>query len=101
LLGARVHTQDGRVIGRIEEFHAVRENDYYVVTEYYLGPTALIERLAVRHFRFTLPGRLRGYLVRWDQLDLDDPDRLRLTCRVDELREIGPSGRPHRPRHAA
>ena len=101
LLGAPVHAQDGRVIGRIEEFHAERESDYYVVTEYHVGPTAFLERLAVRHFRFTLPGRLHGYRVRWNQLDFTDPDRPRLTCPVEELREIGPSGRPHRGTRAA
>jgi hypothetical protein len=101
LLGRRVHAQDGRVIGRIEEFHAEREDDYYVVTEYHVGPAALVERLSVRHFGFTLPGRVHGYRVRWDQLDLDDPDHPRLTCPVEEIREVGPTGRPRRARRAA
>ena len=47
------------------------------------------ERLAVRHLGFTLPGRVHGYRVRWDQLDIEDPDHPRLTCAVDELERIG------------
>ena len=101
LLGARVHAQDGRVIGRIEEFHAERENDYHVVTEYHVGPTALLERLSVRHFGFTCPGRVHGYRVRWDQLDLTDPNRPLLMCPVEELRKIGPSRRPYRVKRVA
>jgi hypothetical protein len=80
LLGTHVHAQDGRAIGRLEEFFAVREHDYYVVTEFHIGPMALIERLAVRHLGFTLPGRVHGYRVRWDQLDIEDPNHPRLTC---------------------
>jgi hypothetical protein len=29
-----------------------------------------------------------GYLARWDQLDLSDPHRPRLTCSVDELSTV-------------
>jgi hypothetical protein len=95
LLGRRVRTLDGSVIGRIEEMRAEREHDYYVVTEFHLGPSALIERLAVRHFGLTLPGRPRGYRVRWDQLDIEDEDRPRLTCAVEELEHLG--GRRRQP----
>ena len=28
-----------------------------------------------------------GYVARWDQIDLSDPDRPRLTCAVDELQK--------------
>lgn len=101
LLGRKVRAMDGAVVGRIEEMRAEREDDHYVVTEFHLGPTALIERLAVRHFGFTLPGRVHGYRVRWDQLDLEDEDRPRLTCPVEDLERLG-APRRHRPRkHAA
>jgi hypothetical protein len=89
MLGRRVRSQDGRVIGRLEEFRAEREHDYYVVTEFHIGPTALVERLAVRHFGLTVPGRAHGYRVRWDQLDLEDPEHPRLTCPVEELARMG------------
>jgi len=105
LVGRKVRAGDGRVVGRIEEFRAEREHDYYVVTEFHLGPSALIEALAVRHFGFTVPGRVHGYRVRWDQLDLSDQEHPRLTCPVEELERIGgarrrPRKRP-RKKHAA
>jgi hypothetical protein len=101
LLGAKVHATDGSVVGRIEELRAERENGYWVVTEYHLGPTALVERLAVRHFGMTFPGRVHGYRVRWDQIDLSDSDHLRLTCPVEQLERIGAPRKPRRHRHAA
>jgi hypothetical protein len=101
LLGRRVHAHDGGVIGRIEELRAEREHDYYVVTEFHLGPRALIEALAVRHLGLTLPGRVHGYRVRWDQLDLSDQEHPRLTCPVEELERIGAPRRRHRKKHAA
>ena len=101
MLGQRVRTQQGRVIGRLEEFRAEREHDYWVVTEFHVGPTALVERLAVRHFGVTLPGRVHGYRVRWDQLDLEDPYRPRLTCAVEDLERIGAPRRRHPNKHAA
>ena len=89
LLGRKIRALDGRVIGRIEEMHAELEHDYYVVTEFHVGPIALVERFAVRHFGFTLLGRVHGYRVRWDQLDLEDPARPRLTCAIEDLQRIG------------
>ena len=38
---------------------------------------------------WTLPGRVHGYRVRWDQIDLTDPDHPRLTCATDDLEHIG------------
>ena len=101
LLGRRVRAQDGRVIGRIEELRAEREHDYYVVTEFHLGPSALIEALAVRHLGLTLPGHVHGYRVRWDQLDLSDQEHPRLTCPVEELGRLGAPRRRHRKTYAA
>jgi sporulation protein YlmC with PRC-barrel domain len=101
LLGRRVRTQDGRVVGRIEEMRAEIENSYYVVTEFHLGPHALIESLAVRHFGLTLPGRVHGYRVRWDQLDLTDQEHPRLTCPIEELERLGAPRRHHRKKNAA
>ena len=101
LLGRRVRALDDTVIGRIEEMRAEREDDYYVVTEFHVGPTALIERLAVRHFGLTLPGRVHGYRVRWDQLDLEDEDTPRLTCPVGELEHLGARRGQRSRKHAA
>ena len=84
LLGRKVRARNGRTIGRIEEVRAEARGDEYEVTEYHLGPGALLERLA-------LVNRLLGrapqmIIVRWDQLDLTDPRHPRLTCTVDDLR---------------
>ena len=101
LLGRRVRGQDGRAVGRIEELRAERENSYYVVTEFHLGPSALIEALAVRHLSLTLPGRVYGYRVRWDQLDLSDQHHPRLTCPVADLERLGAHRKARRRSNAA
>lgn len=88
LLGRRVYDADGRVIGRLEECRAEREGGYWVATRYHVGPSALLERLAVRHFGVTWRGRPKGYEARWDQLDFEDADRPRLTVPLDELKAI-------------
>lgn len=32
--------------------------------------------------------RIHGHVARWDQLDISDPDRPRLTCAVEDLRQV-------------
>ena len=94
LLGKKVHALDGGVVGRIEEIRAQRESNYWVVMEFHLGPTAVFERLAVRYLGFTLPGRAHGYRVRWDQIDMEDADRPRLTCDVSQIERLGGPRKP-------
>jgi hypothetical protein len=88
LIGRPVRDTDGRVVGRLEEFRAEREGEHWVVTEFDIGPAALLERLAVRHFGVSWPGRPPGYRVRWDQLNLDDPESPALTCSAAELKAL-------------
>jgi hypothetical protein len=88
LLGRRVRDPSGRAIGRLEEFRARREGEHWVVAEYDIGPTALLERLAVRHLGIRWPGRVQGYRANWDQLDVSDPKHPMLTCGVDELKKL-------------
>ena len=88
LLGRRVRDAQGRVVGRIEEFRATREEGHWAVTEFDIGPAAMLERLAVRHFGTTLGRGVKGYRATWEQLSFDDPDRPTLTCPVDELKTI-------------
>src|SRR5689334_23167256 len=89
LLGRKVTDAAGVVVGRLEEFRARRNGDAWEVTEFDLGRTALLERLAVRHFSWLVPGdRPAGYRARWDQIDLSDPDHPRLTVTIDELDAI-------------
>jgi hypothetical protein len=84
LVGARVHGSNGEVIGHIEEVRAERRGNDHEVVEYLLGSGALVERLALVRGLF---GRRPTTLVaRWDQLDIHDPERPLLTCRVDELK---------------
>jgi sporulation protein YlmC with PRC-barrel domain len=85
LLGQKVVDAHGARVGRIEEVRAERRGDVHEVTEYLLGPGALIERMAItaRLFRRTP----RTYVVRWDQLDVANPHRPALTCDVSELHQ--------------
>ena len=75
--GARARSQ-------LEEVRAVRRGDEYEVTEYHLGPGALLERLALtrRFFGRSVP----MLIARWDQLDIHRPERPTLTCPVVELK---------------
>jgi sporulation protein YlmC with PRC-barrel domain len=88
LLGRKVLDAHGAQVGRIEEVRAERRGDVHEVTEYLLGPGALIERMALtaRLFRRTP----HSYVVRWDQLDLANPHQPALTCDVSELHEKRP-----------
>jgi hypothetical protein len=88
LIGRRVFTGGGQVVGRLQECRAEREDAHWAVTEFDIGPSALFERLAVHHLGLGWKGNVRGYRARWDQLDLSDPDRPRLTCGVEELKAL-------------
>ncbi len=88
LLGRRVFGRNNESIGHIEEFRAERHGTGCVVTEYVIGEAGLMERLGVG-IRL-LFGRRHGggYVARWDQLDISDPERPRLTCSKNELRKL-------------
>ena len=93
LLGTKVVDVDGQKVGRIEEFIAGDVNGEAVVMEYHLGPHALAERLSASLMKLPflgMLGRLRGksYRVAWDQMDLTDVRRPRLTCRREDLRAV-------------
>lgn len=85
LLGRRVHTADDRPFGRIEEFRAEQRGDDWVVVAYVVGALGLIERLGGATRLLLGLERARGYVVRWDQMDLTHPDRPRLTCPIGDL----------------
>jgi hypothetical protein len=87
LVGRRVKGRDGRPVGRLEEVRAERQGEECVVSEYLIGPAALLERLAAPILR--LLGRTgRSYAASWDQVDLSDPRTPRLTCGLDQLRTL-------------
>jgi hypothetical protein len=87
LLGRRVLAPTGQPIGRLEECRADRHGQRLVVQHYVIGAAGLFERLHLG-MRLLVGGRRRGYLVRWDQLDLSDADRPRLTCPVEDLERV-------------
>jgi len=51
-----------------------------------IGVAGLLERMNLG-LRMILGLRGGGYVARWDQLDLSDPERPRLTCPVEELQK--------------
>ena len=90
LLGEKVLALNGVSIGRLEEIRTEVNRGHYYVTEFLVGSYAVLERLAAWRIgravlRVVGAQRKEGYRIRWDQLDLTDPQRLRLMCEVDEL----------------
>jgi hypothetical protein len=88
LLGRCVLAANNRSIGRIEEFRAERQGSGWVVVAYAIGRGGLWERLGVGArllFGIRTSG---GYLARWDQVDVSNPDVPRLRCHVDELQKL-------------
>jgi hypothetical protein len=88
LLGREVRTANHRRLGRVEEFRCERRGDDWVVTGYVIGAAGLSERLGLGVRLILGLTRSRGYLARWDQLDLSDPDHPRVTCPVDALQRL-------------
>ena len=87
LLGRMVLAGNNRPVGRLEEFHAEPHGDYFEVLEFVIGSAGLLERLNVG--LKALFGRSgSGRIARWDQIDVSDPDRPRLTCSVDDLKPL-------------
>ena len=87
LLGRQVLARNNRPVGRLEEFRVEVHNGTWRVTEYVIGQAGLLERLGVG-LRLVLGLRIGGHVARWDQIDISDPDRPRLTCAVEELRQV-------------
>jgi hypothetical protein len=85
LLGREVRTANNRRLGRLEEFRAERREDRWEVTEYVIGAAGLLERLGLGARLILGMKPFGGYIVRWNQLDLSNPDRPKLTCPVAEL----------------
>jgi len=88
VLGRRVMAANNRSIGRIEEFRAERRGAGWVVIAYTIGAAGLWERLGLALRLVYGTGKRHGYVARWDQLDLSNPDVPRLRCPVDELERL-------------
>jgi hypothetical protein len=85
LVGREVYTANNRRLGRLEEFRVVRRGTTWVVTEYLIGAAGLMERLGLGVRLVLGVKRATGYVARWDQLDLSNPDRPTLNCAVEDL----------------
>jgi len=86
LIGRKIRMGNNRRLGRLEECRAERRGNAWVVTEWVIGSAGLLERLGFG-IRMVLGLRAgRSYVARWDQLDLSNPDRPRLTCGIEELK---------------
>ena len=85
LIGRTVWTLDDRRLGRLEDGRIAFVGDDWVIGEWIIGPAGLLERFGVsaRLLIGVHPGA--GYVARWNQLNVDDPQRPRLTCPVSEL----------------
>src|SRR3954464_15326035 len=89
LLNRRVRPLNGRVVGRLEEALAETVDDKCYVTGYLIGIYGFWERFAawplsrsiLRSFRLAKNGG--GFRIAWDQLDLSDPARPLLRCKVE------------------
>ena len=87
LLGREVIGANNTRVGRIEEFRARRNGHGCVSTEIVIGLLGLFERLDLAG-KLLFGGQRKGYVVRWDQLDVSNPSRPRLTCAVEDLQKI-------------
>ena len=102
LLGRTVIDADGHVVGHIEELRSELIDGERVVTEYHLGPAALLERIGavvgeLPLLRF-LGSRAAVRCVAWNLLDLSDPSRPRLQGRLeDSSAVISRSDKPSHP----
>jgi hypothetical protein len=85
LVGREVYTANHRRLGRLEEFRAERRGTGWVITEYVIGAAGLMERLGLGVRLVVGIKRPAGYVARWDQLDLSNPDRPTLKCAVEDL----------------
>jgi sporulation protein YlmC with PRC-barrel domain len=92
LLGRRVHDANGQSIGRLEEFRVEIVDGEHVVTEYHVGGSAVVERIAsfvaqLPFFRL-IPFARTGYRIPWTDLDLSDPRRPRVRGCREELERM-------------
>ena len=87
LLGRQVLGRNNRPAGRLEEFRAEMRGQGCVITEFVIGTAGLLERMHVG-VKLLFGRASGGYVARWDQLDLSNPDYPRLTCSIEELRKL-------------
>ncbi len=87
LLGRVVLTRNNQPVGRLEDCRVEKRGHEWTIVEYVIGAAGLLERLGVG-LKLVIGLWPGGYVARWDQLDISDPERPRLTCGVEELRQL-------------
>jgi len=90
LLGKQIFALNGGAIGRIEEVRAELRKGECFVDEFLVGTYAVFERLSFwsigRGILSLFGSHMKsGYRIPWDKVDFTDPDRPRITCKVEEL----------------
>ena len=87
LLGRMVVAGNNRPVGRLEEFHAEQRGDYFHIVAFAIGSAGFMERLNVS-IRALFGKSRGGKIARWDQIDINDPTRPRLTCSIEDLADM-------------
>ena len=109
LAGRRVLSLRGKSVGHIEEIRVERDGDELLVTEFHVGIFAAFERLSALPVGtevldlFRLRHRDYMYRIPWDMLDISDPARPRLRCRLEQLShmKVGADGKGRSPASTA
>jgi hypothetical protein len=88
MLGCRVCDRDDVPLGRLQECRAEWLDGELVVTEFHLGPAALLERVGGFLLQLPLVGWLPikrwQYRIPWELMDFSDPRRPRVrACRAE------------------
>jgi len=79
IVGRRVRDANGKVVGRLHEVKAEVRGDECVITEFHIGPAALLERLGIHASAlFGFPHESKPRKIPWNELDLTNPDDLRV-----------------------
>jgi len=93
LVGRKVLTLDNTSLGRLEEVHADLRGGKCYIEEYLVGSYGVFQRLSALEIGRAILGIAgksikTGYRIPWDKLDLSDPSKPRLKCKVNQLKRI-------------
>ena len=85
LIGRGVVAANGRTVAHVVEVRSEHHDGEHQIVAYLLGSGALIKRwsLMARFFR-----KRTTLVARWNQLDISNPRRPRLTCPLDEIEVV-------------
>lgn len=93
-LGRKVHDANGEYAGRLEEIEVERGDESCLVTGYLVQHRGLRSRITAWALSDSLQKAIPTsekslpYRVPWDQMDLSNPDRPRITVSKTELKRI-------------